>query len=61
MATYSIENLGRREILMMSAVLAGAGAVFSPGLAAAEAALQRTPPRYSGRFIPSRNCRKPPT
>ena len=27
---YSIRDLGRREILMMSAVLAGSGVVFSP-------------------------------
>jgi protocatechuate 3,4-dioxygenase beta subunit len=52
MATYSIEHLGRREILMMSAVLAGAGALFSPGLAAAEAALQRTPDQILGPFYP---------
>jgi hypothetical protein len=43
MAMYSIRDLGRREILMMSAVLAGAGVAFSPKLAAAEATLQRTP------------------
>ena len=42
MAMYSIRDLGRREILMMSAVLAGAGVAFSPKLAAAEATLQRT-------------------
>src|SRR6266446_7056480 len=52
MATYSIEHLGRREILMMSAVLTGSGAVFSPGLAAAEAALQRTPDQILGPFYP---------
>jgi protocatechuate 3,4-dioxygenase, beta subunit len=52
MATYSIEHLGRREILMMSAVLVGVGAVFSPGLAAAEAALQRTPDQILGPFYP---------
>src|SRR5947208_16898418 len=39
MATYSIRDLGRREILMMSAVLAGAGVPLSPKLAAAEAYL----------------------
>jgi hypothetical protein len=43
MAIYSIRDLGRREILVMSAVLARSGVVFSPKLAAAEAALQRTP------------------
>jgi hypothetical protein len=30
MAIYSIRDLGRREILVMSAVLAGSGMVFSP-------------------------------
>src|SRR5258708_25764722 len=52
MASYSIEHLGRREILMLSAVLAGSGAVFSPGLAAAEAVLQRTPDQILGPFYP---------
>jgi protocatechuate 3,4-dioxygenase beta subunit len=53
MATHSIRDLGRREILMMSAVLAGSsGVVFSPKLAAAEAALQRTPDQILGPFYP---------
>src|ERR1700730_18025040 len=52
MATYSIEHLGRREILMMSAVLAGVSAVFSAKLAAAEAVLQRTPDQILGPFYP---------
>ena len=52
MATYSIEHLGRREILMMSAVLTGAGMVISSGLAAAEAALQRTPDQILGPYYP---------
>src|SRR6202011_2146066 len=52
MATYSIEHLGRREILMMSAVLAGSSMVFPPELAAAEAALQRTPDQILGPFYP---------
>src|ERR1700692_3739452 len=52
MATYSIRDLGRREILMMSAVLAGAGVAFSPKLAAAEATLQRTPDQILGPFYP---------
>jgi hypothetical protein len=38
MAIYSICDLGRSEILVMSAVLAGSGMVFSPKLAAADAA-----------------------
>src|SRR5256885_13843604 len=52
MAMYSIRDLGRREILMMSAVLAGAGVPFSPKLAAAEATLQRTPDQILGPFYP---------
>src|SRR3984957_20652293 len=52
MATYSIRDLGRREILMMSAVLAGAGVPLSPKLAAAEATLQRTPDQILGPFFP---------
>jgi protocatechuate 3,4-dioxygenase beta subunit len=52
MATYSIEHLGRREILLMSAALAGAGAAFSAKLAAAEAVLQRTPDQILGPFYP---------
>jgi protocatechuate 3,4-dioxygenase beta subunit len=50
--TYSIEDLDRREILMMSAALAGSGAVFPRKLAAAEAALQRTPDQILGPFYP---------
>src|ERR1043166_9058352 len=34
MATYSVGNLSRREILKMSAALAGSGAVLSSGVAA---------------------------
>jgi protocatechuate 3,4-dioxygenase beta subunit len=52
MAAYSIENLGRREILMMSAVLAGSGAVVPSRRAAAEAALERTPDQILGPFYP---------
>jgi protocatechuate 3,4-dioxygenase beta subunit len=52
MTTYSFQNLGRRKILMMSAVLAGPGVVFSPVPAAAEAALQRTPGQFLGPFFP---------
>lgn len=52
MAIYSIGDLGRREILKMSAVLAGSGAVFSAKLANAEAALQRTPGQILGPFYP---------
>ena len=52
MATYSIETLGRRNILMMSAVLAGSGAIVPARRAAAEAALQRTPDQILGPFYP---------
>src|SRR5258707_6258228 len=52
MVMYSIENLGRRDILMMSAVLAGSGAVVPSRRAAAEAALQRTPDQILGPFYP---------
>jgi protocatechuate 3,4-dioxygenase beta subunit len=51
MAIYSIGDLGRREILKMSAVLAGSGAL-STKLAAAEAALLRTPGQILGPFYP---------
>jgi protocatechuate 3,4-dioxygenase beta subunit len=52
MATYSIENLGRRDILRMSAVLAGSGVVLSPKFVGAETALQRTPDQILGPFYP---------
>jgi len=52
MAIYSIDDLGRREILKMSAVLAGSSVAFSTKLAAAEAALQRTPGQILGPFYP---------
>lgn len=52
MATYSIENLGRRDMLKMSAVLAGSSAVLSPRPAGTEAALQRTPDQILGPFYP---------
>jgi protocatechuate 3,4-dioxygenase beta subunit len=52
MAAYSIEGLDRREILMMSAALAGSGAVFPHKLAAAEAVLRRTPDQILGPFYP---------
>jgi hypothetical protein len=52
MEEHSIRDLGCREILMMSAVLAGSGVVFSPKLTAAEATLQRTPDQILGPFYP---------
>ncbi len=63
---YSIRDLGRREILTMSAVFAGSGVVFSPRPAAAETALQRTPDQILGPFYPirrhsTRTLRAPPS
>jgi protocatechuate 3,4-dioxygenase beta subunit len=52
MAAYSIEDLDRRQVLMMSAALAGSGAVFPRKLAAAEAMLRRTPDQILGPFYP---------
>jgi protocatechuate 3,4-dioxygenase beta subunit len=52
MAIYSIGDLGRRDILKMSAVLAGTGAVFPAKLAVAEASLRRTPGQILGPFYP---------
>jgi protocatechuate 3,4-dioxygenase beta subunit len=52
MAAYSIENLGRRDILLMSAVLAGSGVAVLPRRGAAEAVLQRTPDQILGPFYP---------
>ena len=52
MAIYSIGDLGRREILKMSAVLAGSGMVLSTKLAAAETTLRRTPGQILGPFYP---------
>ena len=51
MAIYSIGDLGRREILKMSAVLASSGLV-STKLAAAVVELQRTPGQVLGPFYP---------
>jgi len=53
MAPHSIRDFGRREILRMSAVLAGSRVVVSPKHAIAEAAaLQRTPDQILGPFYP---------
>src|ERR1700730_15508261 len=52
MAIYSIGDLDRRDMLKMSAVLAGSGALFSTKVAAAEAALLRTPGQILGPFYP---------
>ena len=52
MAIYSIGDLGRRDILKMSAVLAGSGLALSAKPATAEAALQRMPGQILGPFYP---------
>lgn len=52
MGTYSIGDLGRRELLKMSAVLAAAGVVGSNNVADAETQLQRTPGQILGPFYP---------
>src|SRR5882757_11258847 len=52
MAIYSIGDLGRRELLMMSAALAGSGVAVPAARAAAETALQRTPDQILGPFYP---------
>jgi protocatechuate 3,4-dioxygenase, beta subunit len=51
MATYSIGDLSRREILRMSAVL-GVTSIVSTKFALARAALQRTPRQILGPFYP---------
>jgi protocatechuate 3,4-dioxygenase beta subunit len=51
MATYSIGELSRREILRMSAIL-GVTSVVSTKFAFAQAALQRTPGQILGPFYP---------
>ena len=52
MATYSISELGRREILMMSAVTASFGLFGWRTVARAETKLQRTPGQILGPFYP---------
>ena len=52
MGTYSIGDLGRRELLKMSAILAAAGMVGSSNVAGAETQLQRTPGQILGPFYP---------
>jgi protocatechuate 3,4-dioxygenase beta subunit len=51
MATYSIGDLGRREILKMS-VMTGIASVASTRFALAQAAVQRTPDQILGPFYP---------
>ena len=52
MGTYSIGDLGRRELLKMSAVVAAAGMAGSSNVAGAETQLQRTPGQILGPFYP---------
>src|SRR5437764_11443952 len=52
MAAYSFENLDRRDLLTMSAVLVGSSVILPSGPSAAEAALQRTPDQILGPFYP---------
>jgi protocatechuate 3,4-dioxygenase beta subunit len=52
MATYSIDDLSRREILRMSAVLASSAVAVSTMPAAQAAELQRTPGQILGPFYP---------
>ena len=54
MATYSIDDLSRREILKMSAIL-GVTSVVSAKFAFAQAALQRTPGQILGPFYPMKS------
>jgi len=51
MATYSIDDLSRRDVLAMLAVLT-ASSLGSPGRAAAQTGLQRTPGQILGPFYP---------
>lgn len=52
MSTYSIRDLGRRDLLKFSAALATCGITANPGAASAQAALPRTPGQILGPFYP---------
>jgi protocatechuate 3,4-dioxygenase beta subunit len=52
MASYSIDQLSRREILRMSAILTSSAIVWSTGSAAWAATLPRTPGQILGPFYP---------
>jgi protocatechuate 3,4-dioxygenase beta subunit len=52
MATYAISKFGRRKLLMMSAVIAGAGMLGPDNVAGAETKLQPTPDQARGPFFP---------
>jgi len=58
MAIYSIADLGRRELLTMSAVATAFGLAGAAQLARAEAALQRTPGQIPGPFYPLKELRQ---
>lgn len=51
MATYSIDDLSRRDVLAMLAVVT-ASSLLSPGRVAAQTRLQRTPGQILGPFYP---------
>jgi protocatechuate 3,4-dioxygenase beta subunit len=57
MATYSIRDLGRREILKMSAML-GVMSMVSTKFAFAQATLRRTPNQILGPFYPMKPLEK---
>lgn len=52
MATYSVFDVRRREVLLMSAVIASYGTAGVAGVGRAEAKLQRTPGQILGPFYP---------
>ena len=54
MATYSVGQLTRREIMQMSAALAGTGVFLSGSAAFAQQVLRRTPNQILGPFYPMR-------
>jgi len=52
MGAYSVFDLGRRQVLLMSAVLASVGTAKLMSAASAETRLQRTPGQILGPFYP---------
>src|SRR5712692_8712795 len=54
MATYSVGQLTRREIMQMSAALTGTGVFLSGSAAFAQQVLRRTPNQILGPFYPMR-------
>ncbi len=57
MATYSVGQLTRREIMRMSAALAGAGVFLSGSAAFAQQVLRRTPNQILGPFLSNETSR----